>query len=287
MENEKSSFPSLFVVIPVHNRRDLTRACLQCLSKQTWAAFHIIIVDDGSSDGTGKMILEEFPQVILLRGDGDLWWTRSINLGVKEALSRGADYILTLNDDTEPPFAFIEQILAGSETHPLTLIGCCAVSIKTGEIVYTGENLNWLTAKNKKVPPVQEGDNPLVPVSHFPGRGLLIPAQVFHEIGLYDNKHFPQMVADVDLTLRASRAGYSIYCHQGIKLPIHVESSTGGYYVTNRSLKNYWRHLSAIKGGGNLGVFFWFAVKNCPKKYLLIFLAVGLTRRVLGYWKLR
>ena len=66
---------SLFIVIPVHNRKHFTRDCLLSLRKQTFQNFTIIVIDDGSSDGTGEMIQKEFPEVVLLHGDGNLWWT--------------------------------------------------------------------------------------------------------------------------------------------------------------------------------------------------------------------
>ena len=48
------------IVIPVHNRRELTRNCLLSLQKQTYKNFSVIIVDDGSTDGTSEMIQKEF-----------------------------------------------------------------------------------------------------------------------------------------------------------------------------------------------------------------------------------
>jgi GT2 family glycosyltransferase len=73
----------IFIVIPVHNRRDFTRECLLSLRKQTYKNFKVIIVDDGSMDGTGDMIEKDFPEVIPLKGDGELWWTGATNMGVE------------------------------------------------------------------------------------------------------------------------------------------------------------------------------------------------------------
>lgn len=283
--NGDGSAEKLFIVIPVHNRREYTRTCLDCLARQSVSGFHVIVIDDGSTDGTNKMIRAEFPGTILLQGDGNLWWAESVNIGVRYALEHDAVWILTLNDDTEPPTEFVEKLLARGRSCPQSLIGAGAASVSIGEIVYSGERINWITGRHYKVP--FSDDVGLVEVTHFPGRGLLIPAEVFRRQGVYDSKHFPQMAADVDLTFRAARAGYRLYCDQSNVLPIHVESCTGGHYISNRSLKNYWNHLFAIKGGANLRVFFWLAVKNCPRKFLLFYLPIGIFCRVLGYWKLR
>ena len=79
----------IYIVIPVYNRKEFTHQCLLSIIKQTNKNFKIIIVDDRSTDGTREMINSEFPEIILLKGDGNLWWTRAINLGVKYALKHG------------------------------------------------------------------------------------------------------------------------------------------------------------------------------------------------------
>ena len=69
------------IVIPVHNRREFTRQCLACLAVQTYRNVQTIVVDDGSTDGTDIMISQEFPDVVVMRGDGNLWWTEATNWG--------------------------------------------------------------------------------------------------------------------------------------------------------------------------------------------------------------
>src|SRR6185295_5128576 len=102
----------IYIVIPVHNRKTFTRDCLRSLENQTVANHHrIIIVDDGSQDGTDEMLSIEFPDVIVLSGNGNLFWTAAINLGIRHALSLGAEYVLTLNNDTAASETFMEQML--------------------------------------------------------------------------------------------------------------------------------------------------------------------------------
>ena|SRR5438105_5524438 len=96
----------IYAIIPVHNRIKFTINCLTRLREQTVRSFKIIVIDDGSKDNTTHYLQENFPEVILLKGDGNLWWTGAINLGVEVALSEGADYILTLNNDTLPAFDY-------------------------------------------------------------------------------------------------------------------------------------------------------------------------------------
>ena len=114
---------SIYIIIPVHNRVEYTRSCLRSLYQQTMRGFEIIVIDDGSTDGTTEMIAAQFPDVVLLRGDGNLWWTRSINMGVEYALAQKPEYIITLNDDIILQVDFIEAMLRRAGRNPKALLG--------------------------------------------------------------------------------------------------------------------------------------------------------------------
>jgi GT2 family glycosyltransferase len=187
---------------------------------------------------------------------------------------------VTLNDDTVPARDFLENLVGSATAVPRALIGAYAVDAETGEPVYGGETIRWATASYQSH---LGADARRVEVTHFPGRGLLIPAEVFRRIGLFDGDHFPQTAADYDFTHRARRAGYRIYCDRGSILRVHPEASGDSMYRRVKGWRNYYRHLFDIKGGGNLRVFFWYAVRNCPWSLLPVCLPVGMARRIAGY----
>src|SRR5688572_24387948 len=108
----------LCIVIPVHNRLQFTKDCLESLEKQTVRPDKIIIVDDGSTDGTEEVLAEMFPHVDVLRGDGTLFWTASINMGIRHAMLLGADHVMTLNNDTVASPTFVENMLRASRAVP-------------------------------------------------------------------------------------------------------------------------------------------------------------------------
>ena len=277
-------YSGIYIVIPVHNRVDYTINCLRSLRKQTSKGFNIIIVDDGSTDGTFDALGLEFPDVIYIPGDGTLWWSAAMNKGVRCALERKAEYIISLNNDTEVASDFIERLADSAVLHPEALLGAYTLDIDTRRPEYGGSRMNW-QAHNIRLLDIipTEKRKGLHWVTHFPGRGLWIPAVVFKKIGLFDAETFPHTAADYDFTLRAAGRGFKIFCDYGAKLYSHVYASEDWQIRRNFSFKNYIRHITDIRGGGNLGVFFKFTMRHCPYKYRFRRVITGIIVRLGGY----
>lgn len=275
----------LCIVIPVYNRCAMARRCLQALSLQTVRDFQVIVIDDGSTDGTRGMLRSEFPQVQLLEGR-ELWWSAATNLGVHAALERGAGAILTLNDDTLPPRDFLEHMLHWHARRPAALLGALQVDARTGRPLLGGERARWDGRRNldvlRTLPPQQQYG--LHPATHLPGRGMLIPAAVFRSIGLFAADRLPQSAADFDFTHRAWRAGFEVYCNYDARLGVFPEMTGGAAFRGSAGFRNYARNLFSLKGDANLRVFTWYALRNCPPALLPWYLLQGYARRLLGYW---
>ena len=276
----------LYIIIPVFNRKEFTRNCLISLREQTYTYFKVIIVDDGSTDGTSDMLVVEFPEVTIIHGDGNLWWTASINRGIELAIKENAIQILTLNNDTIAPPDFLEKMIVGAASKPDSLIGALAIDHGTGKPVYGGGHFNWMTVNiSLLLNSLKEMEwNGLHEVDHFPGRGLLIPRNVFDTIGLFNEKQLPHYFADYDFTHQAFKKGFKIYCNYDAKLITFPEESGDRKNRDKKTYKKYYGHLFGIKGGGNLKNFSIFAWRNCPWYLLPTYLTIGYLRRVFGYW---
>ena len=275
----------IYIIVPVHNRKEFTRNCIISLRNQTCKDFSIIIIDDGSTDGTKEMLESEFPEVVLLKADGNLWWTKAINIGIKYALGKNAEYILTLNNDTILFEDYIEKMIYWASAIKTALLGSLAFDFETKIPIYGGELINW---KKASFVPLLDKLNPndltgLRRVSHYPGRGLLIPTKVFNKMGLFDEKHFPHYAADFDFTHRAERNGFEVYCNYDARLYMFPEESGDSRIRETKTIKNYFLHLFSIKGGGNLRTFIVYGIRNCPPKYIFSFLIIGISKRILGY----
>jgi N-acetylglucosaminyl-diphospho-decaprenol L-rhamnosyltransferase len=253
----------LIIVIPVYNRKDLLRKCLFSFNKQTFRNFKIIVVDDGSTDGTGEMLSKEFPEVIILTGDGNLWWTGAINKGIRYALkmTTDSDYILVTNDDLEVRDDYLQILMDLTLVNKSTLIGSIEVDILDPDIiVYGGELLNPWTAKRRLINKGQKlsafEPNKIVEVSRLYGRGTLIPVKVFNDIGLYDEKHFKQC-GDVELTGRAKNRGYRLIMSYSAIILSHIKETDKLNINQEYRLRDIRRVFFNIRSYNNLNYIFY------------------------------
>ena len=91
----------IYIVVPVFNRAKITLQFLELLSKQQFREFKAVVVDDGSSDDTSEMIRNQYPDAKIVAGDGNWWWTKSVNEGIRYALNNtDCTHVLLMNDDT-------------------------------------------------------------------------------------------------------------------------------------------------------------------------------------------
>src|SRR5712692_1687160 len=201
----------LTVVIPTYNRWEEARATLAALTRSEYKNFEVVLVDDGCTDGTADNCRREFPDVHLLRGDGNLWWSGAINKGVAFALDRNADAIVWLNDDNRVEPETLSWMVESFERLGDRSIVCARTKATDTRLdEWVGDPPRWHPEFGKWQPPDLSAED--VPVKHPPGgRGVLIPAQSFREIGLVDSQAFPHHWADHDFHYRAMKAGYRYF----------------------------------------------------------------------------
>lgn len=269
---------TVFIVIPNYNRAEETTSLAELLLRQTVKNIKIIIADDGSTDGSYEYFTRKYPQIIVLRGDGNLWWTGATNMGVKYALTKCKqnDYILTLNNDLCVSPDYIYQLLKCARNNPNSLIGSLAVFKDDPERVLCG-GVSWDPLFAKYKPFFKHGEKIVSKLSGIrevdllPGRGTLIPIKVFHDIGLYDRKHFPQYIADEEFSLRAKKAGYDlIVCYDAIVLSDVFKTGINWIY-SKPTLKLFLRSLFNIKSANNLRARYHFARKHARNFIVYLF----------------
>lgn len=231
--------PQVAIVIPVFNRKQITLNCLRQLNEiiPESASFKVVIVDDGSTDGTGEAVKESFPDAVVLAGDGNLWWTGAINVGVQYALDSGFDYVLCLNDDLELDTQFYQQLMLVAEKHPNALVS----SVKLVKQDDGTERVNTAGFEREgfflEITGPDTGENyeeeafpEVIEREILTGAALLIPCEVFRRIGLMDEKHYPHNWGDFEFTLRAFLNGFP--CLVAAHSKIYIDGYNPNYYHT-------------------------------------------------------
>jgi GT2 family glycosyltransferase len=281
--------PQVYVVIPVHNRLGATKECLESLRDQIYQWFHIVIVDDGSDDGTADFLQEHYPGITILKGDGQLWWTGATNLGVEYALTVAGrkDYILTLNNDTVLPTDYLETMMSLSRQAPTALIGSIALdSDRRTLVVDEGIRIGWFSAKFTKIKSTSENRvRSFYTVSVLPGRGTLIPARTFRDIGLFDAKNFPHYAADYDFSLRARKAGYTLLLHPDCYLYSKTKLTGISNIYSKVSFTAWLKSFSSIKSPNNLKIRLRFGLRHPPIFCRPTYIVCDLLRVTLGTFR--
>ena len=131
--------PKVFIIIPVHNRREITLACLGKLRETgVLANFQVVVVDDGSTDGTAVGIEHNYPEVKILYGDGNLWWAGAIAVGMQYALDQKAEYIFWLNDDCFPQGNCLSKMLEFLQERHMAVVGARCLEKSSQAPIPTG-----------------------------------------------------------------------------------------------------------------------------------------------------
>jgi GT2 family glycosyltransferase len=194
--------PRATLLIPAHNRRALTLGCLRALhANGDLAACDALVIDDGSSDGTGEAIRAEFPAVRVRRGDGTLFWTGAIALGMRALLAppvNGA--MIWLNDDCRPRPGALAVLGAWLAQNPNALAAPRCID-RTGFVAATG----FIGRRVFSVAPGEERR-----VEGVSGFCVGIGARAARALGPPDAVSFPHYAGDTAYTLRASRHGHAV-----------------------------------------------------------------------------
>lgn len=210
------------IVTPVYNRRELTLQFLRSLRRinRDGLDVHIIVVDDGSTDGTSEAVAKDFPEVQIVKGDGNLWYTGGTNLGIKTALENNADYILCVNNDSIFEENCLKNMVECAEKHPRSVVGALLLLWNEPHRVFQvspewktslGGWRHWYQQTVWSVPqkPWQ--------VDIIVGNCVLYPAKVIREVGLMNEKKFAQY-GDAEYTPRMRRNGWKLLIEPSAKI---------------------------------------------------------------------
>ncbi|MFK7846879.1 MAG: glycosyltransferase family 2 protein [Rhodothermales bacterium] len=282
----------VYVVTPVYNRKELTGRFLKCLLNQTYKDIEVVIIDDGSTDGTSDMIENLYPNVTLIRGTGDLWWSGGTNEGLLYVIEKANDddFVLIINDDLEFDSDYIEKIVGFAHHHPKTLVGSIVADIKHPNIIWDGGRMtNWFTAKDrilnvgKSLDDFEHGS--FFEVSQLTGRGMLAPVQVFKDAGMYDAVRFKHR-GDTEFPVRASKFGYKQVVFYDAIVRSHVDNTYEFDIKDEYHLSDIRRYFFDFRSSFWLKFRFYFALKTAKSPFQFIsFLTCDMIRITVHFLK--
>ncbi len=218
------------LLVPVFNNIEFTKNCLrkldEVLNKATLKHldFSTVVIDDGSTDGSSEWIGANFPDVTVLQGDGNLWWSGGINRGAAYAMEQG-DYVYVMlwNNDVLPAddyFTELDSLIPQITAD--TIIGSKIYSMEEKSMVWSfGGQFNPRSGKIYMLGYEEEDGADFASPARadwLPGMGTLVPLEVIQKIGYWDAVNFPQYHGDSDFTYRAKLAGFELWVYPQLRI---------------------------------------------------------------------
>jgi N-acetylglucosaminyl-diphospho-decaprenol L-rhamnosyltransferase len=239
-----ASSPGLDVVIVSFRCRDWLRTCLESLrSYPPRAGLHVLVVDNGSSDGTVEMVGLEFPEVELIDARRNLGFAAAANLAIRAG---SAPYVLVLNPDTQIAAGSLDVLLARMEQRPQVGICSCRLEQPDGRFDHAARRsfptvlgaLGHFTGLGRRsdaparlaqyrAPEVESG-----PVDAVNGAFMLIRRAALGEVGLFDEGYWMYM-EDLDLCYRFAQAGWVTWYEPNVTV-MHVKGGSSGRHRSAR-----------------------------------------------------
>jgi hypothetical protein len=224
----------LSVIIVNWNSFNYLRKCLRSIHVSTQGlSFEVIVIDNASYDGCGKMLAEEFPQMRFVQSTENLGFARANNLGFEQCTGRN---LLFLNPDTEVVGPALEGLVAALDSDPyLGMVGPkllnSDLTVQTSCIqpfptilnqLADFERLRLLSPKWKlwgMRPLFEDHQGRPVEVDAISGACIMIKREVFQRIGLFSTDYF-MYAEDLDLCYKVRQAGGKV-CYLGSASIIH------------------------------------------------------------------
>jgi GT2 family glycosyltransferase len=254
-----NSHPRVVVVVLNFNKKEELLTCLASVQALDYQPYDVLVVDNASEDGSCEAVAKAFPQFSVLRNDANIGAPLGRNRGaafVREHMP--ADYLLFLDNDTRVDPGLLTHLMDSLLADPQAAVACgkAYTTYPSKIIMSTGlmTNFNTGAVYDRGAGEEDRGqfDDP-TSVDACGGFAFLIRAQVFDALGGMDGAFTPYGWEEVDLCLRARRAG-----HRSIYVPKAVLYHKGGKIgrgmvetYERHKAKNYmtllWRHTNPLQ----------------------------------------
>jgi GT2 family glycosyltransferase len=249
----------IYILLPVHNRRVLTEQFVRCLQLQTYRNFRLILIDDGSSDGTSEMVGSMLPNVTVIRGKGRWWWAGSLQRGVQwleEQHVADDSLVLMINDDLTVEPDYLARALILMKVRPNSMVlsqfGTTGGPQETGTCADL-EHLTFTVAETSSE------------INCLATQGLFAWWRTARMVGGFHPTLLPHYLSDYEFTIRAHRMGFIL--ETSPELLVEVNHDTTGYHkITEDRFGTFLRKFFSIKSPANPIYWSTFIVLACPAR---------------------
>lgn len=218
----------VYILLPVHNRSAVTERFIDCLAAQTYSNYHLILIDDGSTDNTDQMAQAKIKNITVLKGQGDWWWAGSLQQGINWLEQRRVEdreIVVFANDDITFDADFLQKAVSIFDSLDAALLLPHLRDEKTGLLQESGVVADLL--KLTFIPAASPDK-----INCLPTRGLFMRMSDLRKIGKFHPRLLPHYLSDYEFTIRAHRKGLRLVTSADIAIQLDREHT--GY----RSLEN-------------------------------------------------
>lgn len=240
---------SVSIIVPNWNGLGYLSNCLKALARQTYPWHQVVLVDNGSTDGSCEFVAESYPEVHILRSEQNLGFAGGTNLGIRHSRS---EYVATLNNDTEPEPTWLEELVGAIASNPRMGMAASKMlfydrraMVNSAGIAVDRVGIAW----DREGGTFDRADAAARDVFGPCAGAALYSRAMLDEIGLFDEDYFGYL-EDVDLAWRGQATGWRCRYAPAARV-YHVHSATG---QEGSPLKNY------LLGRNK----WWTIVKNYP-----------------------
>ncbi len=227
------SSPRVAAIVLNYNGRDVTLQALSSLTAMTYTAYDVVVIDNGSTDGSFDAVAEAFPRVRQLRTEENLGAAGGCNLGIRWAMENGYDYLLILNNDIEVAPEMLTELVRLAQSDPA--IGC----VGPKEYYYWDRERLWSaggTLRFREAITRERGDGEIdrgqydrdEEVDYINGCAMLVRREAVAAAGLWD-PIFHLAVEDADFCTRMKAHGFRCFYAYRARLWHMVGYATGVY----------------------------------------------------------
>lgn len=248
--------PFIAAIVVNWNGRDLTLRLLRSLREINYENFYVIVVDNGSSDGSGDAFRSAFPDIEIIELDMNYGYSEGINKGIKRAEELNADFYWVFNNDVVVKRDTLSKLLEAMNSDPkIGIAGPIVRDFSTGKVAHAGYRINMWFGWMKEIG---------MPLSYTPyevdsafGCSNLIRSDVVKDMGMFD-RDYNVYFDETDFNTRARRKGWKVVVVPGAEV-LHEESAT----MNKRLIRKAWLLLRNL---------LLFEIKNAKDYQLLFFL---------------